>query len=162
MVPKVRLNRETKPFTNVGMVYSSPINVKIGRRTEKRWVVIFTCLAVRVIHRKIAHIMNSQSVIMAIMKIQQEEVNQRRYIVIILKITNSMCSKGIDFKFISPGAPHMCGTLETLIGSIKRIIGKIYKTSIWEKKHSISSRMIQWMLRRSLQTIISTYPNKIK
>ncbi|KAF2892126.1 hypothetical protein ILUMI_14047, partial [Ignelater luminosus] len=46
-LPSDRLTRPLRPFTYVGMDYFGPINVTIGRRREKRYGVLFTCLSIR-------------------------------------------------------------------------------------------------------------------
>lgn len=182
-IPKVRLNREIKPFTNVGMDYFGPIHVKIGRRSEKRWGVIFTCLAVRAIHLEIAHTLNSQSAIMAItrmisrrgqpktiycdngtnmvaaskeMKKVLQEIDQS-------EIQNSLCSRGIDFKFIPPGAPHMGGTWERLIGSVKRIIGKnLHDQSLKEETLQTFFAEAEYLVNSRPLTRVSSDPMDIE
>ncbi|XP_074037971.1 uncharacterized protein [Leptinotarsa decemlineata] len=67
-IPRKRLTREIRPFVNVGMDYFGPFHVKIGRRKEKRWGVIFTCLSIRATHQEISHTLNSESAIMAILR----------------------------------------------------------------------------------------------
>ncbi|XP_044753725.1 uncharacterized protein LOC123313086 [Coccinella septempunctata] len=67
-IPDVRLKKGNRAFVNTGMDYFGPIMVKIGRRTEKRWGVLFTCLAVRAIHLELAHTMTSSSTIQPIMR----------------------------------------------------------------------------------------------
>uniref|UniRef100_A0A1I8NL07 Uncharacterized protein n=1 Tax=Musca domestica TaxID=7370 RepID=A0A1I8NL07_MUSDO len=49
-LPKDRLTPCARPFQYTGVDYFGPLTVSIGRRTEKRWVALFTCLSVRAIH----------------------------------------------------------------------------------------------------------------
>ena len=48
-LPEERLETSTA-FTNVGVDYFGPFIVKIGRRNEKQWCCLFTCLTMRTVH----------------------------------------------------------------------------------------------------------------
>lgn len=42
------------PFTNVGVNYFGPVEVKRGRSLFKRYGMILTCLAIRAVHIEVA------------------------------------------------------------------------------------------------------------
>ena len=60
-LPVQRLTPNLRPFSFTGVDYIGPFDVTIGRRSEKRWIVLFTCLVVRGIHIEIAHGLTTQS-----------------------------------------------------------------------------------------------------
>ncbi|XP_062711088.1 uncharacterized protein LOC134289241 [Aedes albopictus] len=65
-LPVQRLTPYQRPFTFVGIDYLGPVQVSVGRRIEKRWIVLFTCLVVRAVHLEVAHNLTAQSCAMAI------------------------------------------------------------------------------------------------
>ena len=65
-LPTARLGAFERPFTFVGIDFIGPIYVTIGRRSEKRWGVIFTCLVIRAIYLEVAHSLDTSSCIMCI------------------------------------------------------------------------------------------------
>ncbi|XP_070855344.1 uncharacterized protein [Drosophila suzukii] len=63
-VPKARLTSFEKPFTSTGVDYFGPILVNVGRRKEKRWVALFTCLTLGAVHFEIAHSLDTSCCVM--------------------------------------------------------------------------------------------------
>ncbi|XP_055640913.1 uncharacterized protein LOC129778195 [Toxorhynchites rutilus septentrionalis] len=65
-LPFARLAAFTRPFTHVGVDYFGPIEINIGRRVEKRWGVLLTCLTVRAVHIEVAASLSTSSCIIAL------------------------------------------------------------------------------------------------
>lgn len=53
-LPKKRILPNLLPFTNIGVDYLRPVDVKNGRVTCKRYGVVFTCMASRAIHLELS------------------------------------------------------------------------------------------------------------
>lgn len=68
-----RVAYQQRPFTHCGVDYFGPMIVKIGRRREKRWGALFTCLTTRAIHIELAHTSNKDSAIMALRRLNCAE-----------------------------------------------------------------------------------------
>lgn len=59
-LPKARLQSYCRPFSFVGIDFFGPITVTVGRRQEKRWVALFTCLVIRAVHLEVTHTMTTE------------------------------------------------------------------------------------------------------
>ncbi|XP_020615567.1 uncharacterized protein LOC110053651 [Orbicella faveolata] len=68
-LPDSRLGYQQPPFANTGVDYFGPILVRHGRKTEKRYGVLFTCLTTRAVHLEIAHSLDTDSCLMAVRRI---------------------------------------------------------------------------------------------
>ena len=66
-LPEERLDASTA-FKNVGFDYFGPFIVKIGRRNEKRWCCLFTCLTMRTMHIGVVPKLDTDSCLNAIMR----------------------------------------------------------------------------------------------
>ena len=79
-LPEERLDASTA-FTNVGVDYFGPFIVKIGRRNEKRWCFLFTCLTMRALHIEVVPTLDTDSCLNAIMRfctMRQTKYNHQR------------------------------------------------------------------------------------
>lgn len=63
-LPYARLAAYLHPFTHVGIDCMGPIEVYVGRKCEKRWICLFTCLTIRAIHLEVLHGLDSDTFIM--------------------------------------------------------------------------------------------------
>ncbi|XP_075167473.1 uncharacterized protein LOC142239564 [Haematobia irritans] len=136
-LPAARLAAFERPFTFVGVDYFGPFHVSVGRRREKRWGVIFTCLTVRAVHIEVAFSLDTSSCIMAIRNFISRRGTPREFysdngtnfkaaekiICNPLQEIDYTIVKGsfeqISWKFNPPAAPHMGGVWERLVRSIK-------------------------------------------
>ena len=66
-LPEDRLKKSTT-FTNVGVDYFGSFTVKIGRRNEKWWCCLLTCLTMRALHIDIVPTFDTDSCLNAIMR----------------------------------------------------------------------------------------------
>lgn len=169
-LPSGRLARGLRAFSHCGMDYFGPMSVKIGRRREKRWGVIFTCLTVRAVHIELAHSLTTDSAIMAITRMSarrgqpvtiysdngtnlrgaDKELREAKNSIDADKMHRYATNNEIEWKFIPPGAPHMGGAWERLIGSIKSTLKVILNeqapreetllTVLAEIEHIVNSR----------------------
>ena len=65
-LPVDRVTSEVRIFTNTGVDYFGPLEVKLFRRTVKKWVRLFTCFSVRAIHLEIVDSLDTAACIDAI------------------------------------------------------------------------------------------------
>ncbi|XP_062541465.1 uncharacterized protein LOC134209500 [Armigeres subalbatus] len=65
-LPLPRLAAYARQFTYMGVDYFGPIMITVGRRQEKRWVLLATCLTTRAIHLQIIHNMTTDSCILGL------------------------------------------------------------------------------------------------
>ena len=131
-LPGFRLQTNLPPFSNIGVDYAGPFYVTIGRRTEKRWMCLFTCLIVRAVHLEVAHHMDTDSFLMCF----QRFTSSRRHPLAVFSdngtnfvgaerelreavtklnstvIQKELAAKNIEWHFNPPLAPHHGGSWE--------------------------------------------------
>jgi len=116
-LPKERITPDLPPFTNVGVDYFGPIEVKQGHSYVKRYGVIFTCKASRAVHLVVAHSLGTDSCISAI----------RRFI----------CRRGPVAHFRSENGTNFTGAEKEL----KRAIAELNNKSI---EKALIHDIIKW------------------
>ncbi|UYV79846.1 hypothetical protein LAZ67_18000906 [Cordylochernes scorpioides] len=137
VLPEYRVEPQQQSFSIVGMGYFVPMEVSVGRRHEKRYGVLFTCMTTPAIHLKVAQ--TTYSFIMAIWRMicrrgipweifsdngtslrgADKELQQALDDYDQEALTENMNSKGIKWNFIPPSAPHMGGSWERSVKSVK-------------------------------------------
>ena len=134
-----RLDASTA-FTNIGVDHFGPFTVKIGRRKEKRWCCLFTCLTVRAVHIEVVHKLDTDSCLNAILRfiartgkpstIISDNVTdfvggEREFADYVAawneeRIEKHLIQQEIRWKFNPPAAPHFGGVWERLVRSCKK------------------------------------------
>ena len=149
-LPKERLALCEPPFTNTGVDYFGPMNVKRGRVTDKRWGCLFTCLTTRAVHLELAGDLSTDSFIMALRRFRGRRGNPRtirsdngtnfvganRELTEALKslseerITDELAQEGITWYFNPPSSPHMVGIFESMVKQVKRALNTVINDQV--------------------------------
>ena len=149
-LPKERLALCEPPFTNTGVDYFGPMNVKRGRVTEKRWGCLFTCLTTRAVHLELAGDLSTDSFIMALRRFRGRRGNPRtirsdngtnfvganRELTEALKslseerITDELAQEGITWYFNPPSSLHMGGIFESMVKQVKRALKTVINDQV--------------------------------
>lgn len=144
-LPKVRILPDLPPFTNTGVDYFGPVEVRRGRSTCKRYGVIFTCMASRAVHLEVAVSLDTDACINALRRFISRRVqvtsltsdngtnftgadrelkealaalNQDR-------IQGALAQVGIQWRFNPPAASHHGGVWERMIRLVRRVLSSV-------------------------------------
>lgn len=141
-LPPDRLTPYVRPFSYTGLDYFGPVYVAIGRRREKRWIALFTCLTIQAVHVEIAADLSTDARILCI----RNFINRRGVPVRIRidngtnfvgadrviksvdeffdhsRIQSELTKHRIEWVFNCPSNPHAGGCWERLVQSVKKII----------------------------------------
>lgn len=144
-LPSARLAALIRPFSYTGTDCFDPIEVKVGRKVEKRWCMIFTCLTVRAIHIQLVNSLTTDSCILAIRCFiarrgcPAEIVSDNGTIYrgannellrCLETIDNNQIKDGfaqIKLTFIPPHALHMGGACERMNPTIKSYLYEVLR-----------------------------------
>ncbi|XP_063358825.1 uncharacterized protein LOC134648265 [Cydia amplana] len=134
-IPDVRLEHHKRPFTNTGLDYFGPVEVTIGRRREKRWIALFTCMTTRAVHLEIVASLSANSAIMSIRRFTARRglpnkilsdngtsfVGANRQLCEFYSdaVQDFAANKHIEWCFIPPASPFMGGCWERLVKTVK-------------------------------------------
>ncbi|KXJ68609.1 hypothetical protein RP20_CCG002493 [Aedes albopictus] len=129
----------------MGVDYFGPILVTANRKTEKRWVLIATCLTIRAIHLQVAHTLSTDSCIMALRNVfgrrgtpaviySDQGTNFRGASKELKAVVKSLDQERLKAEFTTPhttwifnppASPHMGGAWERLIRTVKQNLNKL-------------------------------------
>ena len=149
-LPSYRLDYKESPFTHTGVDFFGPLYIKQRRSRLKRWGSLFVCMVTRAIHLELVESMETDSFINTL----QRFINRRGRPKTILsdcgsnfkgtvaelkphltelnqgKISNFTSNQNIQWKFNPPSSPHMGGSWERLVQTVKRSLFNIIKDRV--------------------------------
>jgi transposase InsO family protein len=149
-LPDFRLERSVRPFAVTGVDYFGPMEVKIGRRREKRYGALFTCMNTRAVHLELAESLDTDAAIMAIRRFvarrgcpskmlsdngtnfhgADNEMKKAIKELDTEKMQAEFAAKGMEWQFNPPSAPHMGGCWERLVQSVKKALKATLKEMV--------------------------------
>ncbi|KAI2647089.1 Gag-Pro-Pol polyprotein [Labeo rohita] len=137
-LPSARLRLYQPPFFSTGVDCFGPFMVKIGRRREKRWGVIFKCLTTRCIHLDLLNSIDTDAFLLALRRfiarrgtpseIFSDQGTNFRGAETELReafremepsLQEQLANYQITFRMNPPAAPHFGGAWEREIRSVK-------------------------------------------
>ncbi|XP_072946158.1 uncharacterized protein [Epargyreus clarus] len=169
-LPLERLRHGEPPFTCTAVDYFGPMSITVGRRHEKRWGALFTCLTTRAVHVELAASLSTDSMIQALRRMAARRGmpktifsdNGTNFVGANKELQEALASlnkedlittaerMSIRWKFIPPGAPNMGGAWERLVRSIKTALAvtlkerhpkeEVLHTLLLEAEHLVNSR----------------------
>ncbi|XP_055643077.1 uncharacterized protein LOC129779554 [Toxorhynchites rutilus septentrionalis] len=177
-LPVHRTTLHLRPFSAVGVDYLGPVEVIIGRRTEKRWVVVFTCMAVRAVHLDVVYSLSTESCLMAIKRFSSKRgipdhifsdnatcfhgantVMKKEIEKIHKECAERVTSSTTAWHFNPPSTPHMGGVWERMVRSVKealrvlddgrKLTDEILITALAEAEDMINTRPLTYIPQES-------------
>lgn len=137
-LPLTRQRYFRPAFYSSGMDCFGPFLIKIGRRNEKRWGIVFKCMTTRAIHLDLLSSLDSDSFLMALRRFiarrgkpyellcdqgtnfkgGERELNDA-FATLQDELQSHLANQQIKFTYNPPSAPHFGGCWEREIRSIK-------------------------------------------
>ncbi|XP_062541127.1 uncharacterized protein LOC134209160 [Armigeres subalbatus] len=170
-LPESRVTPGLPPFSHTGVDFCGPVTVTVGRRSEKRYICLFTCMTTRAVHLEVAHSLTTQACLMAIRRFvcrrgkplefySDNGTNFQAASKAIVKQIGEKCEDEFTdsrtrWNFNPPSAPHMGGVWERLVRSLKAaltvlndgrtITDEVLLTTIAEAEDLINSRPLTYV-----------------
>lgn len=140
-LPPARLRLFQPAFYSTGVDCFGPFVIKVGRRSEKRWGIIFKCMTTRGVHIDLLTSIDTDSFLMALRRfiarrgkphelLSDQGTNfkggerelSEAFTALQPAVQTHLAKQQIQFRFNPPGAPHFGGTWEREIRSLKEAL----------------------------------------
>ena len=148
-LPKARVTPGRPAFTCVGLDFAGPFITQSGRKTNKRYLCLFTCMASRAVHLEIAFALDSDSFLQCFLRFCSRRITpehvfsdngsnfvgaERELRDGIRRCTthpvlSKLSRKGVNWHFNPPGASHHGGVWERLIRSFRRVFTAVARST---------------------------------
>lgn len=140
-LPSCRLDDSLPPFSHVGVDYFGHFFVKVGRKSVKKYAVVFTCMVARAIHLEIASSLDASSFINALRRFVSRRGpvsfmysdNGTNFVGTCTEFKKALgemnpklhewaVNSQIEWSFNPPHASHMGGAWERQIKTIRQVL----------------------------------------
>lgn len=141
-LPPDRVTPFVRPFSYTGLDFFGPLQVTMGRRHEKRWVALFTCLTIRAVHLELAADLSTDACLLCLRNFinrrgvpvrirsdngtnfigAQRKLQQEARLFDTDRLQSELSSKGIEWKFNCPLNPSEGGAWERMVQSVKKVL----------------------------------------
>lgn len=140
-LPPARLRLFRPAFYSTGMDCFGPYAVKIGRRTENKWGIIFKCLSTRAVYIDVLHNLDADSFLMALRRftarrgtpsdlVSDQGTNfkggerelREAFAALAPELQAQLARQQIESRFNPPNAPHFGGCWQREIRSLKQAL----------------------------------------
>ncbi|KAK0150235.1 hypothetical protein N1851_008850 [Merluccius polli] len=123
-LPPARLLILKPLFFSTGVDCFGPYVIKVGRRSEKLWGVIFKCLTTRCVHLDLLNTIEADGFLLALRErtsVVQRELKEA-FAAMEPQLQERLAKQRIKFKFNPPAAPHFGGAWEGEIQAVKKAL----------------------------------------
>lgn len=173
-LPSSSLRLFKPPFYSTGMDCFGPLMVKVGRRTEKRWGIVYKCLTTRAVHLDLLYHMDGDSFLMSLRRfiarrgkpyeiLSDQGTNfkggakelEQTFQQIQPSLRDQLAKEQIRFQFNPPSAPHFGGSWEREVRSVKTalrttlgaqtVTEEVLRTVLIEVENILNSRPLGYV-----------------
>lgn len=145
-LPPARLRLYKPPFYSTGVDCFGPFTVKIGRRTEKRWGIVFKCMTTRCVHLDLLENLDSDAFLMCLRRfiarrgkpfellsdngtnfVGRARELREAFEAMAPHLREQLAEQQSEFHFNPPSAPHFGGAWEREVRSVKTALKVVLK-----------------------------------
>ena len=149
-LPSERITPNQPPFTYAGIDVFGPIQVSVGRSSTKRYGCLFACLTTRAVHIEVINSLDCDGFLSAFRRFVARRGQPLK---VFSDNGTNFCAgegelrkafqrhsretlaaygadRGMEWCFIPPGAPHMGGVWERMVGVVKRVLKGVMQKAV--------------------------------
>ncbi|XP_073955010.1 uncharacterized protein [Choristoneura fumiferana] len=158
-LPPERVNYSS-PFTYTGLDYLGPVLVNTENGIQKRWICLYTCLAVRAIHLEVVQNMTAEETLLALRRMISTRGipavitsdNAQQFKLTAEVLTRPFCiQNNIRWRFIPQLAPWYGGFYERLVALVKHCMKRTLQKNLLNDSQLLT-------IIKEIEAVLNTRP----